>query len=1414
MIFRPSRAAAALVLAAGAAAALLFAANFADDSPRAARWKKVEDAVNKGLPKTAIEELGPIIESAVKDKAFPEAIKAIAKKIFLEGQIQGGKPEERVTRMKTEIAKAPAEMKPPMEAVLAHWYWQYFQQNRWRFMNRTATTAPPGEDFTTWDLPRLFAEVDKHFTAALADDTSLKSIKIGTYDALLEKGTVPDAYRPTLYDFLAFEALAFYTSGEQGIAKPQDAFELDAASPILAGVDEFLAWKPVTTDAESPKFKAVKLFQAVLTYHKADADKSAFLDADIQRLNYAKNVCFGEVKLARYKAAMKALAEKYADHPLSALARLGWASAVHEENDFVEARAIALQGANAFPNSPGGKQCHNLVAQIEAKEISIRTERVWTEPYPVARVTYRNVVKAYFRVYPADWSARVKQGRWRPEGITDEDRKEFLRQQPVAAFAADLPATDDFHARTQNVPLPKDLKPGFYFLFASTKEDFSDSDNTISATDFWVSELAVVLRNRYDGNRVGGFVLTAKGGDPIPGATVRVWDRNQSGGFTLRPAAVQTDANGLFTVATAADVRRRLGMLLLVSHGDQSLAVAEDVYAYGNYREPTPTTATVLFTDRSLYRPGQTVRYKGICLDVNQAADNYSTMAGRPVTLTFFDVNGKEIAKQQSRTNDYGSFNGSFTAPRDRLSGHMTVRVTDGPNGQTGFNVEEYKRPKFQVTIDPPKEPAKLGGPVTVVGKALAYTGAAINGAIVQYRVTREVRYPIWWYDCFWWRVPPNRGTAQEIVHGSAMTAADGTFTVTFTAKPDPTVPEKDEPSFRFTVHADVTDLTGETRSGDKAVTVGYTALQANINRDSWLVAEKEFKLKITSQTLNGEGQSAKGTLKVYKLIPPETLTRPDILGQNTPVPRPIRRGGRTVVGIPPGQEAKPDPTDPRVWPLGEVIATKPFETAKDGTAEIALTLGKGYFRAVVETQDKFGKPVTAQDTLRVLDPNATKLGLKIPNLFDAPKWSLEPGQEFTAVWGTGYDRGRAFVEVEHRRKILQSFWTDPEKTQVQLKQAVTEAMRGGFTVRVTFVKENRAYAENRHVDVPWSNKDLTVKWERFVSRLEPGQKESYTAVVTGPKAMKVAAEFVAALYDESLDAYLPHDWLHKFNVFRYDSSNLNVSFQNVSHYLNQLAGQWRTDYRDGTRTYRHFPNEFTQGFWLHRYLTAPGFGGYGGRGMPAPASAAPMDAASAMGANRMALAKDALGEMADDKPGGGSQGPDLSKVSARKNLNETAFFFPSLTTGADGTVRMQFTMPEALTKWKFMGFAHDKQARSGYLRDDVVTAKDLMVQPNPPRFLREGDVLAFTVKVSNQSPRPQQGKVRLTFTDARTGKSVDERIGNLTTDVAFEIPAGESRGFAWTITVPDGLGPVIYKAVGASDKLSDGEEGMLPVLS
>ena len=365
---------------------------------RDAQWKKVTEAIQKGLPKTAIKELEPIVNETIKEKAYAEAIKAISLKIALEGNIQGNKPEEKIVRLQAEIAKTPQEMRPVMEAVLAHWYWQYFQQNRWRFMNRTATATPPGDNILTWDLARIFAEIDKHFSAALAGEAQLKTIPIAQYNDLLVKGTMPDSYRPTLFDFLAFEALNFYSSAEQAGARPEDAFELAADSPIFSAAEDFLAWDVKTSDVESQTVRAIRLYQKILKFHQGDKDPSAFLDACLERLQFGHNKAVGEEKNTRYKAALKRFAGTYGDHELSAQARFLWASVLHQENELVEAHQLAVQGYNSFPNSVGGKQCFNLMKQIEARSVQISTERVWNEPWPSIEVRYRNITQIHFRL--------------------------------------------------------------------------------------------------------------------------------------------------------------------------------------------------------------------------------------------------------------------------------------------------------------------------------------------------------------------------------------------------------------------------------------------------------------------------------------------------------------------------------------------------------------------------------------------------------------------------------------------------------------------------------------------------------------------------------------------------------------------------------------------------------------------------------------------------------------------------------------------------------------------------------------------------------------------------------------------------------------------------------------------------------
>ncbi len=1329
-------------------------------------WKQVDQAIDKGLPKTAIGILEQIIPGALEDQAYAEATKALCLKFVYEDWIQGGQMETALTELQDELETAPEAMKPVLEAVLAHWFWEYFEINRYRFVQRTAAGEASGEDFATWDLARILDEIDEHFTTALSAPEQLQAIDIADWGDLLEKGTVPDTYRPTLYDFLAHEALSFYSCGEQA-ALPEDAFEIMADSPIFAPVSEFLAWEPETTNTDSALYKAVQLYQALLRFHRSDKDETAFVDADLLRLIFGYNQALGAEKDDLYIDALERFANEWKGNEIAARAIYAWADVRYDQGDYVQARDLAMQGWTDYPAGYGGVQCYNLIQQIEGRSATIKTERVWNDPLPEIQVTYRNVTHVYFRAIRWD---DVSRPSW--SMLTTSERAALLAMRPNMGWSAALPATGDYRSRTESLPAPAGLTKGFYFLVASHNESFTSDDNKISVVPIWVSDLAMVVRTLSQEGAVEGFVLAANSGSPLSGATVARRKYSYTTYTYELYDQTQTDDNGMFYFAPSSS--SYVSCLLVAEYGDDRLATSEAYATTTGYSTTPAYTQTVFFTDRSLYRPGQTIQYKGICISVNQAKDRYETLSGRQLTVVFYDTNSQEIARQTCRSNDYGSFSGSFTAPKDRLTGRMYLTVADGPSGSASFNVEEYKRPKFYVQLNAPTESPALGETVTVPGVATAYTGAAIGGAQVEWQVVRQVRYPPW---C-WWARWYATSESQAIAHGTSFTASDGSFRIEFTAQPDRSVLEEDEPVFAYAVSADVTDTTGETRSAGRTVSAGYTALQASLDVAEWQTIDHPVELTITTQSLDGEPESAQGTIRVYSLTEPEAVVRASLLSS------------RSV----------PDASDPQTWAVADVVDEQSFSTGADGSAAVSVALPAGAYRAVLATQDRFGKSVAAQETVLVVDPQASAFSVPIPNSVAAPSWSVEPGETFVALWGTGYDTGRAYVEIECRGEVLQAGWTESDRTQEIISQEVTESMRGGFTLRVTYVRENRAYVSEQIVDVPWTNKDLSISWEHFTSLLEPGQQETWTAVILGVDARKAVAEMVAGLYDASLDQYLSHDWLRKFSGFRAESSRLSSRFENRSVTFSTLSSDWSIDSLSASLTYRHFPDDIVTIYsWYY-------FGG-------APRSAT---RSATGGASRTAdEATDDEGKNAAEQgETTAASSVDLSTVVARTNLNETAFFFPHLLSDGDGVVRLEFTMPEALTQWKFLGFAHDSDMRSGYLTGTTVTAKDLMVEPNPPRFVREGDVIEFTVKVTNQSAARVQGKVALTLSDAWTLESRDEALGNDTPERDFDVPSKESRTLSWRLSIPDGCEFLIYKAVGATTRLSDGEEGYLPVLS
>ncbi|MCF7730995.1 MAG: hypothetical protein K9N23_04880 [Akkermansiaceae bacterium] len=1396
---------------------LLMSAIPAFSGPRDAQWSQVRKHIDKDLPKSAIEVLTAIDQQARAEQAWPEAIRATAQRIRLAGAINEGRDEiGPIKGLEVELATVPAPMKPLLQTIQALWIWDYFYQNRWQFMQRTQTAAVPSADIQTWDLKRVLTEVDSRFQLAMTERDALRAIPIADYDFIIKKGTAPDSLRPTLYDFVAHEYLRYFAARDQVNAAAEDEFTFDGSSPAFGTTAEFLTWQPATTDEESPRLKTVLLYQELLSFHQQDLD--ARIHLDLLRLAWAKEALSGDAPTPRLEERLREIIQQTEGNELQSLARANLAQLMIGQNKLVEARKIAIAGRDAFKESRFRDLCITIIEGIERKELTLSTELVWNAAKPQFDVRYRNLGQIHFRLYPVTWSPENESSR------NDDWMRALLARKPAKEWSVDVEPTPDFQQKTRTLDAPLDLPKGCYELVVSPVKRFPLRKNQLSYTRVWLSELAVTTR--VDNSTGGGWVTHALTGKPVNGAKVEVWNYiNNKERWTLKQT-LTTDGDGRFS--TPPEGNRT--PVFRARHGDDSLATGS-TYHY-NQQEQLFTDTVYLFTDRALYRPGQTVRFKGIAAHYDRRDNDYHTRNNQDFEVRFVDQNRKEITKLNVKSNEFGSFSGSFTAPTDRVLGQAFLQCEK--SSQT-LRIEEYKRPKFYAEVGPAKAQPKLGEKVTVTAKAEAYTGAAIDGAKVKWSVTRQTLWPDWCRWC-WWFVPRDSGSKQ-IAHGEGLTKADGSFEVEFLAEPDADVDPAGEPVFSYQVNFEVTDTTGETRTAQRAVKAGYVGVQASLTADAWQETAKPVELTVATKTVDDEPLAAKGTVTVHRLVQPAAVLRTKL---------------GSAWGRYHGDAAKPekDPADPNSWELGEVVQQSDFATNDKGKGELEVKLEPGEYRAVLATTDAAGKKVTALLPLRVVDPEAKAFPVRITNHFAAKTTTVLPGEEFIALWGTGYPDGQMWFEVEHRGKLVKSGWSGGTKTQEILRFPVTEAHRGGFTVRALFVHQNRTYTQTMRVDVPWNQHDLALKFETMRSKLEPGSKETWSVVINGAKGN--AVEMLGTLYDASLDAFASHRWLQSLSgQFYHDSSHVRLQDVGGPTGFRQLDNNWNhyTSFRQPL--YRHWTEDLcNRGFSGYADTTvwgdadgenasfSVGGGGFGGmpmrqmlsKGAPmamAGAMAMEADAAYAEDASPVPMAPAGLrsGDGAVNRnsidailngpePAPAAPGPDLGAVTARKNLQETAFFEPHLTTDEQGIVRMTFTMPEALTKWRFMGFAHDAALRSGYLEGETVTAKDLMVQPNPPRFLREGDEIEFTAKVSNQSDQAQTGKARLNFADAATLESRDAPLGLTTPEQAFEIPAKESKTLSWRIKVPDGAGFLTFKAVAATGNIADGEEGMIAVLS
>jgi uncharacterized protein YfaS (alpha-2-macroglobulin family) len=1401
-------------------------------------WQQVDSLVALGQSQSALDLVTSVYEQSKSAGQADQFLKSSIYRMKLEADFQEDYFEKSIARTQTEIVSAKAPVKQILHSILAELYWQYYQSNRWKILQRSETKGLVSDDIKTWDFTKLVAACMHNYAFSLTDKDLLKFTTLSSFSEIILKQKDSEKFRPTLFDFLAHRAIDFYTSAEAGLTKPANTFLLDKPDYFSASND-FAAFAIVSPDTLSFEYQALKLYQEVIAMHVLDKDPTALVDVDLERLAYVHGNSTLPLKDSLYLAALYKLESRYKNHPSSTEVAYQIASQLisHDEEatpyyeeevpvqsipdshkwDKKQAIEVCEAAISRFPDSFGAKNCRFLIERIKQPSLFITSNYASIPNKPsLALVSYQNLTKVYFRLVKID-----------PE--TDRDLQEkqmevrlakYLSLKAQKTWEQLLPDDGDYRSHSTEIRIPE-LKPGYYVLLASNDASFPNKSAIVTATTFWASNISYLSRKNLNGdNEI--VVLDRNSGQPLSGIKVQSFYREYKPGTrkyeSVAGEVFVSDKSGMVNIPAKGENWRN-NQFYLVFSSKTDLLITESYFSGYSYRnnEPKTSVETHFFTDRAIYRPGQTIYFKGIVLE--RTGDDVKIKTDSKTEVILYDVNVQVLSKQSHVTNDFGSFSGNFIAPQNVLTGQMTIRCE---TGSVSVQVEEYKRPKFEVTFEPVKGSYKLGETIAAKGKATAYAGSMVSDAKVAYRVVRMARFPNWWG----WRGMPI-SDEMEIANGETATGSDGSFTINFLAIPDLSVDRKTDPVFTYTVYADVTDINGESHTGETGISVGYNALLVKTDIADDVNLEKEMQFTLSTTNLNGETEAATGSITISK------LTKPDQVLYTRKWSRPDRfvMTKEEFAKDFPGEVFK-DEDDVATWAKSATMFSANFKTPTDSLFKMGNAFEAGMYVLELKTKDAFGQEVLYKKYFNAFQPKAQICEAVSPAFFTLLTPTLEPGEEAKFLIGTPVKNAYIIYEVLHKEKVVSRQILNLSNEQKLISIPVKEEYRGNFAISLSFVKNNRTFLVSKLINVPYTNKKLDISFATFRNKLLPGQDEEWQITLRDSKGEKAVAEMLAGMYDASLDEFAPHNWY--FNIFR---SFYGTQFWDDNRFFRITNSNqfFYPEMYDSTAAH-----EYDQLNWF-----GFNFGYYGGRPrIMASSKSLQMDAANVQesipppppppGSSgeksdfyapslSQAEMRDVLGgskvkfvapvlttEEVFDEPK--SVGAPIIQI--RKNLNETAFFFPQLATNQNGEIVIKFKAPEALTRWKMMGLAYTKDLKFGQIEKSLVTQKDLMVFTNAPRFLREGDIMDFSAKVSNISQSDLAGNAELHFFDALTMKPIDEMLSLKQSNVSFSVAKGLSSAVSWKISIPEGLQAVIYRITATAGTFSDGEEAAIPVLT
>jgi len=1366
-----------------------------------AHWATVDSLADKGLFRSAAETVEGIRSTALREANAVELIRADVALRRFNQSLEEDSDLKTLLRLEESLPTYPEPARSVMHAYAARWYREYLDMNLWRISRQTQGMTNIAEDMRTWDVPRLTRQIVQHYLRSVQWE-GLRGESVGKYAEILTEENDTEPLRPTLYDILMHEALAYFTTGQPQLAEPARAFDLTDPR-LFADPADFARTDFDITDSLSLVSQATGLFQQLLRFRLGDAGHvGALIDADILRLQFVFQHFEGDGKDSLFTEALSDLRRRYRDDPESTLADHQLAqwhrdradrwqpdSGLPGEADYRTAVSIAEEAVSRFPEAYGSRLCRVLVENIQSPSLTATMEDVvLPDEMNPALISYRNVASVDLKVVALphayqDWV----DPRWDWNEIVDQLKKLPVRQ----AWKQALPEDENLRPHTTEVAVPA-LPFGHYALVVDGKPRFAVSERLDGAAVFAVSRIGYwTFQDR--GGASLGLVVDRKTGEPMSGVQVECLTPDRERGMPRsRPVlytTLTTDQEGQFLIPQVPDRQ----LTFRFRREADELYPRDGFYAFRDYGVPRENRTVLFFTDRAIYRPGQKVYFKGYAVrfDTDRMP---SVSVNERISVSLRDANGQEAGQGEFVTSRYGTFSGSFDIPSGGLTGIFSLRSDFGPSTHH-IRVEEYKRPRFEVTFDTIESTPALDEIVEMQARAMNYAGPAVAGARFSYTVTRTAQWP-WWWRSYAYRPAPGGGD-KILVREQGLVGDDGTIPIRFDALSD----KKADPDlrYRFEVHVTVTDVSGESHEASRGITLSRQGFDVELALEDRSTLEALEAIQVRAVNSDRRSVPVTGKLAISELAGPTRFFR----NRLWPSPDSPVLGDAEYESLLPAY-GRPDNQDMRRWQIRRTMPESVFYVQGEGPIDLRGQIDRpGYYRLAWTWTDERGRSLRMEQYLSI-DSSEGRLLPDEPLQVTPSAKTMEPGDRLFASVRSGMTAPPPVYRWIERGKVAHHAWLSAEMLSDPVL-TIDESDRGGLQLHHVSVIENRFFHHSDLIQVPWTNKQLTVELTTWRDKTEPGAEETWSLKVRGANGDKVGAEVLMSMYDASLDAFVPHAWsMNLFPVFR-GRLYLRDGHPDPTAWLSGRTGYGASEaYPE--RIYRELKGTATD-LLLRSDRTRSGKISMRG-GVPAAPSMQAMDAEAAPPAEEGARPVSA-DESGGDKNIETPQAPPL-----RTALEETAFFYPELHTDTEGNLEFRFRMKEALTRWKFQALAHTEQLRYGLTSAMTETRKDLMVFPNPPRFFRQGDTIDFPVKVSNLTEGLLAGSASLKILDAFSEEDVTSRWGGAEKR-ALSIQPGLSVPVRWRLMVPAGwTRPVKYQVVATAGNHTDGEESWLPVVT